>query len=100
MSKTYTGSPVPFRKSDPDPLFKEDKDGYTVRKSYSPIERQRMADGTQHSMNRPSALAPKDYDLYIGEDKVSKSKKKKEEDKSLNVKDRDPDEIIKAFMEA
>lgn len=99
MSKVYTGSPVPFRKSDPDPLFKSEDGGYIVRKSYSPIERQRMADGTQHSMNRPSAVEAKDYDLYIGEDKVSKSKKK-EEDKSLNVKERDPDEIIKAFMEA
>lgn len=92
----YKDSPKPLRGEDPNPLFKQN-DGYTVRKSYSPIERQRMADGTQHSMHRPSAVEPKDYDLYIGADKVSKSKKK-EEDKSLNVKDRDPDEVIKAFM--
>lgn len=98
MSKVYTGSPVPFRKNDPDPLFKVDDDGYTVRKSYSPIERQRMADGTPHTNTRPSAVEAKDYDLYIGEDKVTKSKKK--DDKSLNAKKCDPDEVIKAFMEA
>lgn len=96
MSKVYTGSPVPLRKSDSDPLFKVEDDGYTVRKSYSPIERQRMADGTPHTNSRPSAVEAKDYDLYV---KVEKSKKE-EEDKSLNAKKCDPDDIVKAFMEA
>lgn len=96
MSKVYTGSPVPFRKSDSDPLFKVENDGYTVRKSLSPIERQRAADGTPHTNSRPSAVEAKDYDLYVT---VEKSKKDKD-DKSLNAKKCDPDEIVKAFMES
>lgn len=92
---SYKDSPKPLRKSDPNPLFKEADDGYVV-KSLSPIERQRRADGSMHTTVRPSAVEAKDYDLYIGEDKINKS------DKSVSAQaenDIDPDEVVKAFME-
>lgn len=96
---SYKDSPQPLRKSDPNPLFKEGDDDYIV-KAASPMERQRTADGSLHSMNRPSSVEPTGYDesLYLGEDKINKS------DKSVSAQmdkeDIDPDEIVKSWLEA
>ena len=90
---SYKDSPQPLRKKDPSPLFKEADDGYVV-KAASPIERQRKADGSLHSMNRRSSVEPKDT-LYIGEDKISKSSKSVSAQMEEDV---DPDDVIKAFM--
>jgi hypothetical protein len=87
----YKDSPKPLRQSDPNPLFKEADDGYVV-KGRTAIERQRDADGTGYSTNRPSSVEPKDYSLYVEADKVSKSK-------SISTdKEVDPDEVIKSYM--
>ena len=91
---SYKDSPQPLRKKDPSPLFKEADDGYVV-KAASPIERQRKADGSLHSMNRRSSVEPKDA-LFIGEDKINKSKKSVSA--QMEKDDIDPDDVIKAFM--
>lgn len=91
-------SPQPLRKSDSDPLFKEGDDGYVV-KALSPIERQRKLDGTPHTSNRQSAFRPKDTELYIGEDKISKASLPDAKSVSAqSERDIDPDEVVKAFM--
>jgi len=86
----YKDSPKPLREIDPNPLFKVSDDGY-VTKASTPMERQRRADGTGYSMNRPSSVEPKDYDLYIKGDKVTKSIEGQEQ--------ANPDDVIKAYME-
>jgi hypothetical protein len=91
----YKDSPKPLRQSDPNTLFKEADDGYVV-KGRTAIERQRDADGTGYSMTRPSSVEPKDYSLYIGEDKVNKSTKSVSAQMEEDV---DPDEVIKSYME-
>ena len=93
---SYKDSPKPLRKSDPTPLFKEADDGYIVR-ALSPMERERRADGSQHTNNRGSALRPRGLDssLYLGDDKIDKSTKSVSAQMESDV---DPDEVIKAFM--
>jgi len=96
---SYKDSPKPLRKSDPNPLFTEGNDDYIV-KAANAMERQRTADGSQHSMNRPSSVEPTGYDesLYLGEDKINKS------DKSVSAQmdrdDIDADEVVKSWLEA
>ena len=91
---SYTGSPKPMMKPDPNPLFTMEEGEYVV-KALTPIERQRQADGTLHSMHRPSAVEPNvvapDDKFYIASDKVEKAV-------STSV-DLNPDEVVKAFME-
>lgn len=96
---SYKDSPKPLRKSDPNPLFTEGNDDYIV-KAANAMERQRTADGSQHSMSRPSSVEPTGYDesLYLGEDKINKS------DKSVSAQmdrdDIDADEVVKSWLEA
>ena len=90
---SYKDSPKPLRKSDPNPLFTEGDDGYIV-KSENALQRQRRADGTQHSFTRPSRLEAKDYDLFIGEEKLDKSV-----EAQATRDDIDADEVLKAYME-
>ena len=94
---SYKDSPKPMRKSDPNPLFKEADDGYIV-KAASPMERQRTADGSLHSMNRRSSVEPTGYDesLYLGEDKIDKSQKSVSA--QMERDDIDADEVVKAYM--
>ena len=89
---SYKDSPKPLRKSDPNPLFKEGDDGYVV-KALTPLQRQRREDGTPHTKLRPSSIGARDYDLFIGEDKVEKSV-----EAQATRDDIDPDEVIKAYM--
>ena len=90
---SYKDSPKPLRKSDPSPLFKEGDDGYVV-KSENALQRQRREDGTQHSFSRPSRLEAKDYELFIGEEKIDKSVSARSECED----DIDPDEVVKNYM--
>ena len=95
---SYKDSPQPLRKSDSDPLFNEGDDGYVV-KAVSPIERQRKLDGTPHTSSRPSAFKPKQTELYIGSDKISKASLPDAKSVSAQMEDDvDPDEVVKAFM--
>lgn len=91
---SYKDSPKPLRKSDPNPLFTEGDDGYIV-KAMSPIEQQRHADGSLHSMTRPSSVhAPGiDESLYLGDDKMDKSV-----EAQATRDDIDADEVLKAYM--
>ena len=93
---SYKDSPKPMRNSDPNPLFKEADDGYVV-KALSPMERERRADGSQHTNNRGSAIKPRGLDdsLYLGDEKIDKSTKSVSAQMEGDV---DPDEVIKAFM--
>jgi len=96
---SYKDSPKPLRKSDPSPLFTEADDGYVV-KAANAMERQRTADGSLHSMSRPSSVAPTGYDesLFLDGDKIDKS------DKSVSAQmdkdDIDADEVVKSWLEA
>jgi len=92
---SYKDSPKPLRKSDPNPLFKGGNDDYIV-KAMSPIEQQRYADGSLHSMNRRSSVqAPGiDESLYLGDDKMDKSV-----EAQATREDIAPDEVLKAYME-
>jgi hypothetical protein len=94
---SYKDSPKPMRKSDPNPLFTEADDGYIV-KAASPMERQRTADGSLHSMSRRSSVEPSGYDesLYLGEDKIDKSTKSVSA--QMDRDDIDADEVVKAYM--
>jgi hypothetical protein len=113
---SYKDSPKPLRKSDPNPLFKEADDAYIV-KAASPMERQRTADGSLHSMNRRSSVEPSGYDesLYLGEDKIDKGAlskikttladsrnaagvKEKSVSAQMDRDDIDADEVVKAYM--
>jgi hypothetical protein len=99
---SYKDSPKPLRKSDPNPLFKEGDDGYVVR-ALSPMERERRADGSQHTNNRGSAIKPRGLDdsLYLGDDKIDKASRPDAKSVSAQMEeDVDPDEVIKAFLEA
>lgn len=97
---SYKDSPQPLKKSDSDPLFKEGDDGYIV-KAVSPIERQRKLDGTPHTSSHPNGIEPKGTELYIGEDKISKASLPDAKSVSAQMdNDIDPDEVVKAFMEA
>ena len=95
---SYKDSPKPMRNSDPNPLFKEADDGYVV-KALSPMERERRADGSQHTNNRGSAIKPRGLDdsLYLGDEKIDKSAKSVSAQMEEDV---NPDEVIKAFLEA
>lgn len=92
MSKTWNDSPKPLRPPTSDPIFSEGDNTYVV-KATTPMQHQRSLDGSQHSMNRRSALAPKGIDLYISGDKVTKSQPKP---KPAPL---DADAIVKSFME-
>jgi hypothetical protein len=96
---SYKDSPKPLRKSDPNPLFKEGDDAYVI-KAANAMERQRTADGSLHSMNRPSAVEPTGYDesLYLGEDKIDKSTKSVSA--QMEQDDIDADEIVKSWLKA
>ena len=94
MSKSYTGSPVPLRPVNSDPLFKEGDNTYVV-KATTPMEHQRSLDGTQHSMNRPSSLVPKGIDIFLSEDKIDKSASQP----APKAEPIDVDAVIKSFME-
>lgn len=91
---SYKDSPKPLRKSDPNPLFTEGDDGYVI-KAMSPIEQQRHADGSLHSMRRPSSVqAPGiDESLYLGDDKLDKSVSA-----HVEREDIDADEVVKNYM--
>jgi len=93
---SYKDSPKPLRKSDPNPIFKNDTDEGYVIKAMNPIEQQRHADGSLHSMTRRSSVqAPGiDESLYLGDDKMDKSVEAHATRDNIDV-----DEIVKAYME-
>ncbi len=88
--------PKPRRPVDPNPLFTEG-DSYTIRKSstLSPIERQRIQDGTPHTRGgrysfQPGQIEPTDGPrLYIGGDAV---------EKSVQPTRPNVDELVKSFL--
>ena len=94
MSKSYTGSPVPYRPPTTDPIFAEGDDTYVV-KAVTPMQHQRSIDGTLHSMDRRSALSPKGIDIYLSGDKIDKAGP----GAIVTPKPLDVDSIVKSFME-
>ncbi len=93
--------PKPLRPKDPNPLCTQD-DSYVIKKSsdLTPIQRQRIQDGTPHTRGSQYRIQPTQATqitgprLYIGDD-VSKS--------ISNDKESDPvppnaDEIVKSFL--
>lgn len=88
--------PKPIRPQDPNPLFQKDE-GFTVKKSadLSPIQQQRLQDGTQHTRGSqyrvPVGRLPQvgGPTLYLGE--VEKSVK--DEAPAVN-----PDDVVKGFL--
>jgi hypothetical protein len=95
MSKSYTGSPVPYRPATTDPIFSEGDDTYVV-KAVTPMQHQRSVDGSLHSMDRVSALSPKGPDIFLSGDKIDKSGP--ETSVALETV-YDVDAVIKSFME-
>lgn len=93
---SYKDSPKPLRKGDPNPLFQEGDDTYVI-KALSPMERERRADGSQHTNNRGSAVKPRGLDnsLYLGDDKIDKSAKSVSAQMEADI---NPDEVVKNFM--
>ena len=92
-------NPKPRRPTDPNPLFTMDE-SYEVQKSLTPIQRQRLEDGTPHTKCRPSALSAKDYTLYLGEEPVSKGADPREGQGVTNTDPplMDPDQVVKSFL--
>lgn len=88
-------APKPLRSQDPQPLFKQD-DSFTVTKSSSltPLQRQRLQDGTPHTRGSQYRIEPGTApqiggpELYLGD--VSKSQAPEE---SI-----DADDIVKSFL--
>ena len=89
--------PKPLRPKDPSPLFRQD-DSFVVRPnaSLTPMQRQRIQDGTQHTRGSQHRILPTQAAqnsgpvLYLGGDDVSKSESCKEK--------LDPDDVVKSFL--
>lgn len=94
-------NPKPLRPAAENPLFTENQ-GYTITKSQSlsPMERQRLADGTPHTKTGRTGLRPPlvqrvgdEPELYLGKSVNEDDKDADEVQKSLN-----PDLIVKSYL--
>jgi hypothetical protein len=87
-------NPKPLRPENKNPLFQMNEE-WTVKKSLSPIEKQRLQDGTPHTAVRNQHMGPGKTpgidgpDLYVGE--VSKSS-------ASPRKYLEPDDVVKSFL--
>jgi hypothetical protein len=86
-------NPKPLRPQDPNPLFKMGDD-YTVRKSLSPIEKQRIQDGTPHTKTGRTRLKPGNVEPIDGPELYLHKSVKKEDAPPPP----DPDEVVKSFL--
>ena len=92
-------APKPLRPESEDPLFKF-VETPTVVKGLSPIERQRLADGTPHTIGTPTALKPPDAVLTLRPDLVKGSlvEKYAERPKPPIQDPPDPMTVVKSYM--
>lgn len=84
-------APETLRKSDPNGLFKMEEEFTVVKKSLTPIQAQRMLDGTPHTKGARSALRPEGPTLHL--EGLSKSVNADKKAPAL-----DADEVLKAYL--
>lgn len=89
-------SPKPTKVVPESPLFVWD-DAPTIVKGLSPMERQRMEDGTHHTRTGPTNLRPADPELYIS--KGSLVEKYDERPKLPKQDPQDPMFVVKSYLD-
>jgi len=88
-------SPKPVRPEDPNPLFQMNEE-YTVKKSLSPIEHQRLADGTPHTVPGPTRLHPGNVEPVHESPELYLEQMEKSDPPAPKL---DADLIVKSFLE-
>lgn len=91
-------APKPLRPAPKDPLFKVEEAPVVV-KGLNPWQRQRLADGTPHTVPGPTALRPPDPEMYIRKELVKGSLAENLTREIKPKTDPDPSEVVKAFLE-
>lgn len=96
-------NPKPLRPEDPNPLFGMNEE-FTVKGEPSPVEKQRIADGTPHTKGGPTRLRPglvaqddSGPELYLGKSVNSISDTDDEPEAHMD-KSVDPDAVVKSFL--
>lgn len=93
-------APKPLRPDSENPLF-EMVEAPVVVKGLSPIQRQRLADGSQHTITGPTALRPADPVLSLPETMVKKGslvEKYDERPKPIKQDPEDPMTVVKSYL--
>lgn len=90
-------SPKPLRPAAKDPLF-EVTESPVVVKGLNPWQRQRMEDGTPHTIPGPTSLRPADPSLFIRDDLAKGSLTEKLSREAKPQVDPNPYEVLKAFL--
>ena len=93
-------APKPLRPEPENPLF-EMVEAPVVIKGLSPIQRQRLADGSQHTITGPTALRPADPTLTLPETMMNKGslvEKYDERPKMPKQEPEDPMTVVKSYL--
>ena len=92
-------SPKPLRPTPENPLFKL-TEPETVVKELSPIQRQRLADGTPHTITPVTSLRPADPALTIRPELVKGSLVEKYDERPKQPKQdpEDPSMVVKSYL--
>ena len=88
-------SPKPMRPESKEQLFEMDDTVEVVKKSLTPMQRQRRKDGTPYTRGGATSLRPEGLALYLGDDKVSKGSL---DESGTSEPVLDPTEVVKAYL--